>query len=96
MVISGFYENVPQHLYEHRELAPGEKEKKNLILEFDPKPSKDMLVACLWDHRTCRGEPSLDSFAAITDVPTPGSRGHWSSAHDHQHPGTVSVRMVVA
>ena len=45
MVISGFYENVPQHLYEHRELAPGEKEKKNLILEFDPKPSKDMLVA---------------------------------------------------
>ena len=69
MVISGFYENVPEHLYEHRELAPGEKEK-NLVLEFDPKPARDMLVPCLWDHWTQQGKPSLDSFAAITDEPT--------------------------
>lgn len=32
---------------------------------------KTWLVACLWDHWTCRGEPSLDSLAAITNVPTP-------------------------
>jgi hypothetical protein len=49
MVISGFYENVPEHLYQHRELAPDENEK-NLVLEFDPKPARGMLVACLWDH----------------------------------------------
>jgi putative SOS response-associated peptidase YedK len=77
IVISGFYENVPEHLYQHRELAPDEKEK-NLVLEFDPKPVRDMLVACLWDHWTKPGEPSLDSFAAITDKPTPevAATGH--------------------
>jgi putative SOS response-associated peptidase YedK len=70
MVISGFYENVPEHLYQHRELAPDEKER-NLVLEYDPKPARDMLVACLWDHWTQPGKPALDSFAAITDDPTP-------------------------
>ncbi len=77
IVISGFYENVPEHLYQHRELAPDEQEK-NLVLEFDPKPARDMLVACLWDHWTKPGEPSLDSFAAITDEPTPevSATGH--------------------
>ncbi len=77
LVISGFYENVPEHLYQHRELVPYEKEK-NLVLEFDPKPARDMLVACLWDHWTQPGKPSLDSFAAITDDPTPevAATGH--------------------
>jgi putative SOS response-associated peptidase YedK len=77
MVISGFYENVPEHLYQHRELAPDEKEK-NLVLEFDPKPAGDMLVACLWDHWTQSRKASLDSFAAITDEPTPevAATGH--------------------
>ena len=77
IVISGFYENVPEHLYQHRELAPDEKEK-NIVLEFDPKPARDMLVACLWDHWTHPGKPSLDSFAAITDDPTPevAATGH--------------------
>lgn len=77
MVISGFYENVPEHLYQHRDLAPGEREK-NLVLEYDPKPSGDMLVACFWDHWTKPGEWCLDSFAAITDEPTPevAAMGH--------------------
>lgn len=77
MVISGFYENVPEHLYQHRELGPGEKEK-NLVLEFDPTPARDMLVACLWDHWQRPDKPSLDSFAAITDDPTPevAATGH--------------------
>jgi putative SOS response-associated peptidase YedK len=37
-----------------------------------------MLVACLWDHRTQPSKPSLDSFAAITDEPTPevATTGH--------------------
>jgi len=77
MVISGFYENVPLHLYEHRELATGEEEK-NLVLEFDPQPSKDMLVACVWDRWSRPGSPDLYSFAAITDEPTPevAATGH--------------------
>lgn len=77
MVISGFYENVPLHLYEHRELAPDEK-AKNLVLEFDPQPSSDMLVACIWDRWTKPNEPELYSFAAITDEPLPevAATGH--------------------
>jgi putative SOS response-associated peptidase YedK len=77
MVISGFYENVPLHLYEHRELAPDEK-AKNLILEFEPQPSSDMLVACIWDRWTKPNEPDLYSFAAITDEPLPevAATGH--------------------
>jgi putative SOS response-associated peptidase YedK len=77
MVISGFYENVPLHLYEHRELASDEK-PKNLVLEFDPQPSSDMLVACVWDRWTMTGESELYSFAAITDEPLPevAATGH--------------------
>ena len=52
---------------EGRELAPGEKEE-NVILEFRPQQTQDMLVACLWSHWTV-GEPDLLSFAAITDAP---------------------------
>ena len=77
MVISGFYENVPVHVYEHRALAPGEK-PASLVLEFDPQPSRDMLVACIWDRWGGRSGPHLDSFAAITDEPTPevAATGH--------------------
>jgi putative SOS response-associated peptidase YedK len=77
MVISGFYENVPLHLYEHRELAPHEKQK-NLVLEYDPRPASDMLVACVWDRWTKPGEPDLYSFGAITDEPLPevAATGH--------------------
>jgi putative SOS response-associated peptidase YedK len=53
---------------EGRELAPGEKEE-NVILEFRPNTSQDMLVACLWSHWKGAGEPDLLSFAAITDEP---------------------------
>jgi putative SOS response-associated peptidase YedK len=77
MVISGFYENVPLHLYEHRELAADEK-VKNLVLEYDPQPSQDMLVACVWDRWSKPGSTDLYSFAAITDEPTPevAATGH--------------------
>ncbi|AXC12413.1 hypothetical protein ACPOL_3118 [Acidisarcina polymorpha] len=77
MVSSGFYENVPLHLYEHRELSADEKER-NLVLEFDPYPSQDMLVACVWDRWSRPGSPDLYSFAAITDEPTPevAATGH--------------------
>jgi putative SOS response-associated peptidase YedK len=68
MVANAFYENVSRHKMEGRELAPGEEEQ-NVILEFKPQPTQDMLVACLWSHWQRAGEPDLLSFAAITDEP---------------------------
>jgi putative SOS response-associated peptidase YedK len=68
MVIDSFYENVPRHLYEKRELAAGEKES-NLVLHFNPNSSEPMIIACLWSHWTHESEPELYSFAAITDEP---------------------------
>lgn len=78
MIVSRFYENVARHKMEGRELAPGEQEE-NVVLEFDPQPPQEMLVACLWsmspgaDHGT-----DLFSFAAITDEPPPevAAAGH--------------------
>lgn len=71
LIVTRFYENVSRHKMEGRELEPGEREE-NVILEFDPQPPQQMLVACLWnmspraDHGT-----DLFSFAAITDEPPP-------------------------
>jgi putative SOS response-associated peptidase YedK len=68
MVVSGFFENVPRHLYERRELQPHEK-PANVVLRFNPRPAMEMLVACLWDHWSGPGAPDLWSFAAVTDAP---------------------------
>ena len=68
LVVNAFYENVNLHKAEGGELAEGEA-VQNLVLEFRPKPTQDMLVACLWSKWTGTGEPDLLSFAAITDEP---------------------------
>jgi putative SOS response-associated peptidase YedK len=68
MIVNAFYENVSRHKMEGRELAAGEKEE-NVVLEFKPTPTQDMLVACLWSRWKGAGEPDLLSFAAITDEP---------------------------
>lgn len=68
LVVNAFYENVNLHKAEGRELAEGET-VQNLVLEFRPRPTQDMLVACLWSKWTETGEPDLLSFAAITDEP---------------------------
>jgi putative SOS response-associated peptidase YedK len=82
VVLNAFFENVSRHTMEHRELAPGEAEQ-NVILEFRPRPTQDMLVACLWSRwqdgsRDGGGAPDLLSFAAITDEPPPeiAAAGH--------------------
>ena len=67
MVANAFFENVSKHRTERRELGAGEKEE-NVVLEFRPRPTEDMLVACLWSHWQESGE-SLLWFAAITDEP---------------------------
>jgi putative SOS response-associated peptidase YedK len=68
MVVNAFYENVSRHRVEGRELAEGETEA-NVVLEFRPEPTQDMLVACLWSRWQAPGQPNLLSFAAITDEP---------------------------
>jgi putative SOS response-associated peptidase YedK len=68
MVANAFYENVSKHKMEGRELSSSEKEE-NVILQFRPQPTQDMLVACLWSHWQAPGQPDLWSFAAITDEP---------------------------
>ena len=68
MSVSGFYENVPRHLYEKRELKADETQA-NMVLQFSPRPVTEMLVACLWDHWSGPSATDLWSFAAVTDEP---------------------------
>ena len=68
MLASRFYENVKRHKMEHRDLAEGEKEE-NVVLEFKPNGLEEMWVACVWSRWAAPGQPSLLSFAAITDEP---------------------------
>jgi putative SOS response-associated peptidase YedK len=77
MIVNAFYENVNRHKAEGCELAPGEA-VSNVVLEFRPRPTQDMLVACLWSRWTAPGESDLLSFAAITDEPPPevAAAGH--------------------
>ena len=77
MVVNAFYENVSGARLEGRTLADGEKDT-NVVLEFKPSPPIDMLVACLWSRWERKDEPSLLSFAAITDEPPPeiAAAGH--------------------
>lgn len=57
MVINAFYENVA-------------RPEGNVVLEFCPKPQRDMLVACLWSRWVSPdGKQELLSFASITDDP---------------------------
>jgi putative SOS response-associated peptidase YedK len=77
MIVNGFFENVPRHLYEQRELKAEEK-PANMVLQFNPRPATEMLVACLWDHWSSPSAPELWSFAAVTDEPPPeiAATGH--------------------
>lgn len=99
MVVSSFFENVDTHVYEKRELAPGEKATKT-VLHFNPNVQQDMIIACLWSHWTAPGQPDLNSYAAVTDDPPPeiAETGHdriiisikESNIDDWLRPGGVS------
>ena len=77
LVVDSFYENVPLHVKEHRDLRPGET-PQNIVLHFTPTPPQPMLIACLWSHWTDPNEPDIKGFAAITDEPPPdvAAAGH--------------------
>jgi putative SOS response-associated peptidase YedK len=68
MVITKFFENVPESKFRKTALKPGEKDK-NLILSFKPQDRDYMLIPCLWDRWKKVGQPDLYSFALITDEP---------------------------
>lgn len=67
IVINSFYEHVWRHQAEGRALAPDEKEE-DVVIQFRPNPSHDMVLACLWSDWGGPGEELL-SFAFITDEP---------------------------
>lgn len=78
LIVTRFFENVPRHRMEGRELAAGEKEE-NVVLAFEPQPEQDMLVACLWNvSKGADNGADLYTFAAITDEPPPevSAAGH--------------------
>jgi putative SOS response-associated peptidase YedK len=56
LVADSFFENV-------------EREGRNVVLHFMPKPAGPMLVACLYSEWTDLKEGKLLSFAAVTDEP---------------------------
>lgn len=58
MVVDSFYENV-------------ERDQKNVVLHFTPRPAYQMLVACLYADWSDPQEGRLLSFAAVTDEPPP-------------------------
>lgn len=68
MLVSSFYENV-------------DRDGKNAVLHFVPRPSDTMLIACLyseWTDPKDKGGRPLLTFAAITDEPPPevAAAGH--------------------
>jgi putative SOS response-associated peptidase YedK len=71
LVVSAFYENVSRP-------SDTRESSENVVLEFRPRPQRDMLVARLWSKWTAPGQPDLLSFAAITDDPPPevAAAGH--------------------
>ena len=77
VLVSSFFENVALHDFEKRALREGEQ-ARNLVLHFNPRPARVMLVTCLWDCWQSPGQPDLYSFAAITDDPPPevAATGH--------------------
>jgi putative SOS response-associated peptidase YedK len=78
MIVTRFFENVSRHKMEGRELTPAGKEE-NVVLQFDPQPPQEMLVACLWNISKCADHGTdLLSFAAVTDEPPPevAATGH--------------------
>lgn len=66
MLVESFYENV-------------EREGRNVVLHFQPRPAETMLVACLYSTwKDPRDGRALLSFAAITDEAPPevAAAGH--------------------
>ena len=69
-MVHKFFENVPKHKFEKRELRQGEKEE-NIVLEFTPSDNKPMYVAVIYDVWPNKESLEFYSAAAITMDPPP-------------------------
>ncbi len=70
VVAQSFYEWVPTHKAEGREMHPDEEPSTTEIV-FNPQAGQDMLIACVYSDWQREGEEDLLSFAFITDDPPP-------------------------
>lgn len=68
VLATSFFENVPRHRLEGRELGTDEKEE-TVRIEFKPQTDELMYAACLWSRWIGPDGEELLSFAAITDEP---------------------------
>jgi len=79
ILVKKFYENVSVQKYlKNNKLAPGQIEKENIVLCFDPNLADYMILPTVWDYWPAEGTPSLLSAALITDDPHPevAAAGH--------------------
>lgn len=81
VVVKAFYEHVPR---KGLPLAALDDER-DVVLEFQPEPQRDLLIACLWAEWE-GAEGRLLSFAAVTDAPP---RDVAATGHDR---GIVPIR----
>lgn len=81
VVVQSFYEHVP------RKGLPlqAADDESDVVLEFQPQPRRDLLIACLWAEWE-GPEGRLLSFAAVTDEPP---RDVAATSHDR---GIVPIR----
>lgn len=81
VVVQSFYEHVP------RKGLPlqADDDESDVVLEFQPQPRRDLLIACLWAEWE-GPEGRLLSFAAVTDTPP---RDVAATGHDR---GIVPIR----
>ena len=56
LIITSFFENV-------------KRGEKNTVIQFKPKGFDRMVIPCIWDRWSKKGQPDLFSFALITDEP---------------------------
>jgi putative SOS response-associated peptidase YedK len=77
MVVSGFYRMYRSIFTSVASSSPTRK-RLTWVLQFNPRPVTEMLVACLWDHWSGPSAADLWSFAAVTDEPPPeiAATGH--------------------
>ncbi len=99
MVATSFFENVPRHRIEQRELGPGEP-LENTVLEFRPQPPQDMLVACLWsftkgtdERATCFPLPRSPTIHHRRSPPPATTAASFRSGKKTSMHGSTRIRM---
>ena len=80
MIINGFFENVPRHLYEHRRARPGRTTRQHRPAVQSAPRHRHVRRVHLGSLGRARAHRTLWSFAAVSDEPSAGDRSHGTSA----------------